>query len=177
MKARQRILRGRDEGREARQTFDGRHDAMLRGSALRVLHAVGNPAIASDRSPSSPFDTHGDFMLRPNERFLSDGVQFRLANLALLARLKSDPAYRAKMLKDYPNLKNWEKNPNPLADAPKGLTWHHNEAPGKLQLVDHKDHRDNHSLYHPNGEGGRSIWGGGKPGRKGQLDSKGRKLS
>jgi hypothetical protein len=28
-------------------------------------------------------------------------------------------------------------------------------------LVDRNDHRSNHALYHPTGNGGRDIWGGG----------------
>lgn len=36
-----------------------------------------------------------------------------------------------------------------------GLTWHHNESPGKMQLVDAEEHA---ICRHT---GGRSIWGGG----------------
>ena len=36
-----------------------------------------------------------------------------------------------------------------------GLTWHHNEIPGKMQLVDATEHS---TCRHT---GGRSIWGGG----------------
>ena len=36
-----------------------------------------------------------------------------------------------------------------------GKTWHHNEVPGKMQLVD----SDEHDICRHTG--GRSIWGGG----------------
>lgn len=40
-------------------------------------------------------------------------------------------------------------------DPPRNYTWHHNESPGKMQLVDTEIHsRTGHT-------GGRSIWGGG----------------
>ena len=34
------------------------------------------------------------------------------------------------------------------------------------------DHRRNHGLYHPQRKGGRSIWGGGRPGRRGKLNGR-----
>lgn len=43
-----------------------------------------------------------------------------------------------------------------------GLTWHHNELPGKMQLVE----QNTHALCHHTG--GRSIWGGGQECRKDQ---------
>ncbi|WP_205873675.1 RHS repeat-associated core domain-containing protein [Mycobacterium camsae] len=44
---------------------------------------------------------------------------------------------------------------------PPGLTWHHHELPGLMQLVDRIDHATRHGDYHPKGYGGRAIWGGG----------------
>ncbi len=44
-------------------------------------------------------------------------------------------------------------------DKPDGYTWHHNEDPGRMQLVDSEIHaRTPHT-------GGRSIWGGGSEAR------------
>jgi len=71
-------------------------------------------------------------------------------------------------------LKDWVKN-NPeeakekfteeqLEDinksrTPEGYTWHHNEEPGKMQLVDSETHaKTGHT-------GGKSIWGGGSDNR------------
>ena len=43
-----------------------------------------------------------------------------------------------------------------------GLTWHHHNSPGKLELVDRSDYRKYHKIYHPDGSGSREKWGGGK---------------
>ncbi|BBL31601.1 HNH endonuclease [Pantoea ananatis] len=58
-----------------------------------------------------------------------------------------------------------------MPNSPPGLTWHHHEEVNSLTLVDINDHAINHGLYHPTGKGGRDIWGGGKDGRKGKLNS------
>lgn len=44
-------------------------------------------------------------------------------------------------------------------DTPDGYTWHHNEDPGRMQLVDSEVHdKTGHT-------GGRSLWGGGSEAR------------
>ncbi|WP_180064260.1 HNH endonuclease [Acinetobacter sp. YH16042] len=57
-----------------------------------------------------------------------------------------------------------------MSNSPPGLTWHHNDQSGLLNLVDRGDHANNHGIYHPDGTGGRDKWGEGKPGRQGKLD-------
>jgi A nuclease of the HNH/ENDO VII superfamily with conserved WHH len=42
--------------------------------------------------------------------------------------------------------------------APEGLTWHHHQDTGRMQLVD----RAEHEAFVPH-TGGMSIWGGGYP--------------
>ncbi|QUG40137.1 HNH endonuclease [Psychrobacillus sp. INOP01] len=46
---------------------------------------------------------------------------------------------------------------------PQTLTWHHNQQPGEMQIVDYFEHQ---SASHT---GGRAIWGGGEAGRKGEI--------
>ncbi|MBJ3895234.1 HNH endonuclease, partial [Salmonella enterica subsp. enterica serovar Corvallis] len=46
-------------------------------------------------------------------------------------------------------------------ESPPGLTWHHENKPGVLSLVDRLDHKTYHKIYHPDGSGGRKKWGGG----------------
>ena len=72
------------------------------------------------------------------------------------------------MLRRHPDLAVWLKSPN-MSNSPPGLTWHHNDQSGLLNLVDRGDHANNHGIYHPDGTGGRDKWGGGKPGRQGKL--------
>ena len=110
-----------------------------------------------------------NFDLPADKLYGSDSVQFRLANKDFINRLNSNPAYRRDMLGRHPALGSWLQNPN-LSNSPPGLTWHHNDEVGRLNLVDRMDHGDNHGLYHPDGTGGREKWGGGDPGRNGKLD-------
>ena len=107
-----------------------------------------------------------------NDQYSSDSIQFRQANKALRAQLDNNQSFAQKMYKKYPKLETWTD----MGKSPPGLTWHHHEDVRKLVLVDRKDHKANHRLYHPTGQGGRDIWGGGKPGREGKLDGKTGKL-
>ncbi len=102
------------------------------------------------------------FPLDENLWLSSDGVQFNRANKAFIQRMNTDQVFRRDMLGRYPALLDWLDNPK-LSRSPAGLTWHHDpNVPGQLQLVDRLDHRNNHGLYHPDGQGGREKWGGGK---------------
>lgn len=42
----------------------------------------------------------------------------------------------------------------------------------KSPRENYNDHRRNHGLYHPQRKGGRSIWGGGRPGQRGKLNGR-----
>ena len=108
----------------------------------------------------------------PDDKLLaSEGVQFRMANKALIERMNTDGAFRKDILSRNPALLDWSKNPKDLGSSPPGMTWHHNDDVGRLNLVDRSDHGDNHGIYHPDGTGGRDKWGGGALGRKGKLNA------
>lgn len=113
-----------------------------------------------------------DHKVDPNNRYASDGVQFRQANKEFVKQLNSDPSYKKSMYKRYPGLAEWVKNGDMSGSPSKMLTWHHHDNVNRLVLVDYKDHRKNHSLYHPTGKGGRDIWGGGHAGRHGKLNGR-----
>ncbi|HDR9839443.1 TPA: HNH endonuclease, partial [Burkholderia multivorans] len=117
------------------------------------------------------FHSFHDFDLPQDKLFASDGVQFRLANKALIERMNTDEAFRRNLLSRNPALLDWSKKAKDLGSSPPGMTWHHNDEVGRLNLVDRSDHGDNHGIYHPDGTGGRDKWGGGQLGRKGKLDS------
>lgn len=79
----------------------------------------------------------------------SDTEQFKYCTENLKQRIERDPEFA----------KNF--TPRQLeqikAEAPRisGLTWHHNEVPGRMQLVNAEIHdKCRHT-------GGRSVWGGG----------------
>ena len=81
--------------------------------------------------------------------------------------LKSKSPWEIPRSGDMSSSPNWGKGKNK-----QGLTWHHHEDTKRLVLVDYNDHRRNHGLYHPQRKGGRSIWGGGRPGRRGKLNGR-----
>ena len=107
--------------------------------------------------------------LNPSEYRMTDKEQFRMANESLHSRLQSDPDFKREMQTKYPNAVK-EVQPLPsgrfIGDSPAGLTWHHGNEPGSLQLVDREDHKRYHKIYHPDSTGGRNKWGGGTGCRK-----------
>ena len=131
------------------------------------------------RPNNGKYHSFHEFNLDSNHRYSSDAVQFNQANKNLIERMNSDQAFRRDMLGRYPELAEWMKNGD-MSSSPNwgkgknksGLTWHHHEDTNRLVLVDYKDHQRNHGIYHPQKKGGRSLWGGGEAGRRGQLDGK-----
>ena len=123
----------------------------------------------ANRPPNGEYNIFHDYSLDPKYRYSSDGVQFNRANTDFINKVNTDPVFRRDMLGRNPELNDWLKNQN-KASSPPGLTWHHHEDVNRLVLVDRIDHGDNHGLHHPTGKGGRDMWGGGEPGRRGKLD-------
>ncbi|MFR3728266.1 HNH endonuclease [Lacrimispora sp.] len=83
----------------------------------------------------------------------SDNDQMKYCTKKLAERIERDPEFAKKF-----NSRQLEqiKNGEPRIS---GLTWHHSEIPGKMQLVNAYDHS---AARHT---GGRSIWGGGSDSR------------
>jgi len=82
-------------------------------------------------------------------RKASDTEQFKYCTQTLAKRIEKHP----EMAKNFtPRQLEQIRNGEPRIS---GLTWHHNEVPGKMQLVDANEH----SICRHTG--GRSIWGGG----------------
>lgn len=79
----------------------------------------------------------------------SDNEQFKYCTEKLKQRIEQDPGFASQFTpRQIEQIK---------AGAPRisGLTWHHNEIPGKMQLVNASTHD---TCRHT---GGKSIWGGG----------------
>ena len=83
----------------------------------------------------------------------SDNEQMRYCTKKLAERIERNPEFAKKFT---PRQLEQIKNGEPRIS---GLTWHHSEIPGKMQLVDANDHS---TARHT---GGRSIWGGGSESR------------
>ena len=80
---------------------------------------------------------------------------FRFANGRLGELLRADPSLARQMGLNDAQVTHLLKTP-PSADAPPGLTWHHHQDTGRLQLLDRAEHQ-----AHVPHTGGMSIWGGG----------------
>lgn len=95
------------------------------------------------------FDSKFDIMLPRDLRNASDTEQFRYCTQKLIRQIETDPEFAKQFTtRQLEQIKNGEPRIS-------GLTWHHNEIPGKMQLVNATEHN---ICRHT---GGRSIWGGG----------------
>lgn len=95
------------------------------------------------------FNSKFDTSLPMNLRTASDMEQFRYCTQQLAKRIEMNPEIATRFT---PRQLEQIKNGEPRIS---GLIWHHNEIPGKMQLVDANEHN---ICRHT---GGRSIWGGG----------------
>ncbi len=96
------------------------------------------------------FESAFDTELSEEDYQSSNTKQFKEANKKLKEALEKDPdlkdRFTPEQLEDIEN-----------GDTPRGYTWHHNEEPGKMQLVKTEDHdRRIGGAAHT---GGNSIWG------------------
>lgn len=95
------------------------------------------------------FESKATVNLPENMRMETDAKQFKYCNDKLKEQLHENPAMEKQFTKS--ELKQID-----AGRTPKGNTWHHNEASGKMELVDRHIHdKTAHT-------GGRSIWGGGQ---------------
>lgn len=96
------------------------------------------------------FDSAFDVQLSDNLLNSSNGAQFGACNKQLKAAIESDPEIRKKFTSD-------QLDEIADEDTPTGYTWHHNEEPGRMQLVKTADHdRTQGGAAHT---GGKSLWG------------------
>lgn len=96
------------------------------------------------------FESKFDVMLPKNLRKASDEVQFKYCVNKLKNAIENSPELRKKFTKtQLERIKAGEPR------IP-GLTWHHHESPGRMQLVNSEVHAKTSHI------GGKSIWGGGQ---------------
>jgi len=100
------------------------------------------------------FQSKFDTLLPKDLRNASDNEQFKYCTEKLKQRIERDPGFAKEFT---PRQLEQIKSGSPVIS---GLTWHHNEIPGKMQLVNTEEHaKTGHT-------GGRSIWGGGQDCRR-----------
>ena len=96
-------------------------------------------------------------------------THFQNSNEALYNKMQRSSKFAKSMESKYPGVtQHVQPGPNGkfARTSPPGLTWHHSNTPGKMQLVDHADHSKYHKIYHPDGSGGKKKWGGGRQRKK-----------
>lgn len=146
---------------------------MLSANPLPV-RLVAPSAVAEGTAILRPVDSSnysiiGEFQLKPGTLAASDANHFRQGNRQLYESMQSDPAFAAKLEAQNPGI-SAHVTPGPrggFADtAPPRLTWHHDAySPGNLQLMPRVQHQSPgpiQNTLHPNQQGGRQIWGGGR---------------
>lgn len=95
------------------------------------------------------FDSKFDCRLPKELRNSSDTEQFKYCTKKLAERIDRDPDFAKQFTsRQIEQIKAGEPRIS-------GLTWHHNEVPGKMQLVNASEHE---TCRHT---GGKSVWGGG----------------
>lgn len=96
------------------------------------------------------FDSKYDVKLPKDMYYDKDEVQFKYCIHRLDDQIKRNPKLGEQFTsRQLEQIKNGEPRIS-------GLTWHHNEVEGKMQLVDADKHQiSGHT-------GGRSLWGGGQ---------------
>ena len=99
------------------------------------------------------FKSKFDVDLPTNLYKASDAEQMKYCTKKLAERISSDPSFAKKFTER--QLEQIRRGEPRIS----GLTWHHNEVPGKMQLVN----ADEHSAARHTG--GRSLWGGGSDNR------------
>ena len=96
------------------------------------------------------FDSDFSVVIAEDLYLESDATQFNVANDTLYQAIQGDPNLANEL-----GLSQADVHALANGQTPDDYTWHHNEEPGVLQLVDEETHDQTAHT------GGRSIWGGG----------------
>ncbi|MEQ2525577.1 HNH endonuclease [Bacillaceae bacterium CLA-AA-H227] len=97
------------------------------------------------------FESLYDIQLPKAQHLASDDVQFKIANRMLYADIICESSIAEDLELSQVEIENLIRG-----ITPEGYTWHHNEEPGVLQLVNEEIHSNTAHT------GGREIWGGGE---------------
>ena len=96
------------------------------------------------------FDSKFNVIIAEDLYLEGDKVHFKLANDTLYQAIQENPSLAHQL-----ELSQTDVQALANGQTPEGYTWHHNEEPGLLQLVDEDIHEQTGHT------GGRSLLGGG----------------
>ncbi|TSI10726.1 HNH endonuclease [Lysinibacillus sp. BW-2-10] len=100
------------------------------------------------------FESQFNVIIAEQLYFESDHVHFSVANDTLYEAIVENPNLASDL-----GLSQLDVQALANGQTPDGFTWHHNEEPGVIQLVDEETHQQTGHT------GGREIWGGGSANR------------
>ena len=125
------------------------------------------------------FSTFFDTNLPSNMHKASDKIQFDKCNSDFSDMFNNNPTFHDGVMDIVDEMSKKVNREHPEYDfsskifidevnkghTPPGFTWHHDDKPGHMQLVEEETHRKTHHT------GGRSKWGGGADARRhGKID-------
>lgn len=115
----------------------------------------GNKQLKYDEDGFPVFNSKYDTVLDDSHLGTqNEYAHFQAANESLARQINENPGLSGEMGLSDRQVKFLQKIP-PEGIAPPGLTWHHHQDLGRMQLVDEAEHK---TFRHT---GGMSIWGGG----------------
>ena len=122
-----------------------------------VTYTKNGRSVTYDANGFPVFNAKADLLLDASHiasRNADD--HFRAANTMVGDALRADPSLAQRLGLNAEQVTHLTKQP-PNADAPRGLTWHHHQDTGRMQLVD----RAEHAHFSGGHTGGMRLWGGG----------------
>jgi RHS repeat-associated protein len=163
---------------ERRSTGQSTHSGLHPAAAWAVIAGLATAEALSLRSgkrpahPSRWYSNLFDAKVRQGTHMASDANHFRQCNRQLYEAMRDNPDFAKAMKENYPKVVD-HVTPGPRGGipdtAPPGFSWHHDpRRPGSLQLVPRPQHQSGGAVQgslHPDGVGGREVWGGGEDNR------------
>lgn len=134
------------------------YDSRVVNTDGTVNYTKANITVRYDANGFPIFNAKADLYLDAahiNSR--SDLDHFKAANEALAGALRNDPSLAGQLGLSQAQVNHIMRSP-PAGSSPPGLTWHHHQDTGRMQLVDRVEH--NH--FSGGHTGGMALWGGGR---------------
>ncbi len=147
-------------GQDVRLRQPATYDSRTVNADGTIDYTKGDMTVKYDANGFPIFHAKADLYLDLSHlNSKKDGDHFKAANEALGNALRADSSL-AQKLGLTPEQANQIMRQPPSAKAPEGLTWHHHQDTGRIQLVD----RAEHAHFSGGHTGGMRLWGGGRSG-------------
>ncbi|WP_247712067.1 HNH endonuclease [Qipengyuania qiaonensis] len=141
-----------------RRPSQDNYDTRVVNNDGTVTYTREGQSVTYDQNGFPIFEATADLYLSPaaiNSR--SDRAHFQEANEMMRDALRADPSLAQRLGLNNDQVAFLTRD-TPAGSSPPGLTWHHHQDTGRIQLVD----RDVHDHFSGGHTGGMRIWGGGR---------------